>query len=192
MAIVLKYTVTQSENAKKLLFKETTGAYQLINNETGWGSPNEELAAVTSTTLTVTPPGGTAIAFTSAELGGLTSFPTDNTQQELEINSSDLNLGSDTELPDGLWTFKYDIVAASSYSVTKTFYLYKKVECCVLEQLANLSIEDCSCSNSKEKTLALEAYTYFVSLEGIAKCNDNTQFTKVLDLVYSLCNLEEC
>jgi hypothetical protein len=56
MGLELKYSFCEQCDVKNALFNDTTGVYALYDNPTGYGTPNVESTAITSATLSITPP----------------------------------------------------------------------------------------------------------------------------------------
>ena len=192
MATVLNFEIEQSDNAKTLIFKETTGAYDALLNTDGWGSPNEAVGDAVTTTLTITTPGGSATDYTSAEITGLGSFPTADTGLELEITSDDLNTGEDVKHADGVWTFKYTVVTSgTTYTTEHKVFISGSIRCCVYKKLAAIDTVDCDCDSS-EKAYALQAFTYYRALIANAACGNEDKYDELLALTGKLCSTNKC
>lgn len=207
MATVLNFEIEQSDDAKKLIFKETTGAYDASLNTDGWGSPNEatsDEAVNTATALTITPPAADGSAQDPTTAGttytGATilwtaldaSFPTTNTGLELEITTDMLGSGADGVHTDGVWTFTYVIVTATTtYTTTHKVFVSGSIRCCVYKKLAAIDTVDCGC-DSTEKVYALEAFTFYRSLIANAACGNETKYKELLALTRKLCSSNKC
>lgn len=193
MATVLNFTIEQTDNAKELIFKETTGAYDGSNNTDGWGTPNELTSDAVTVTLSVTKPGDSAATdYTSTEISGLGSYPTTDTGAELPLTTDDLGGSSDVKHTDGIYTFTYTIVTGTTtYTTTHKVFVSGQVRCCVYEMLANVDEVDCDC-DSTEKAYALEAFTFYRSLIANASCGNETKYTSLLALTNKLCESNKC
>jgi len=194
MATVLNFEIEQSDNARKLIFKETTGAYDASLNTDGWGSPNEATsdAIAASTTLTITTPGGTATVYDNTDITGLTSFPTTDTGLELEILASDLGGAVDAQHTDGVYTIKYTIVTSlGTYTTEHKIFISGAIRCCVYKMLAAVDADNCGC-DSTEKVYALEAYTFYRALLANAACGNETGYTDLLAVINKLCSNNRC
>ena len=192
MATLLTFDVQQSDNARTLIFKETTGAYDALNNTGGWGTPNEETSDAVTTTLTITDPSGTVTALTSVELTGLGSFPTTNTSLELDIALQDLGGTTDGKHADGVYTFTYTVVTGiATYETSHKVFVSGQARCCVYGMLAKVDTVDCDC-DATEKADALEAYTFYRSLIANAACGNEDKYTDVLAIVNKLCDGCKC
>ena len=192
MATLTNFVVKQSDNSKKLIFKETTGAYDANNNTDGWGTPNEDTTDAVTTTLTITDPGATTTVLTSVELAGLASFPTTDTGLELEITSQVLGGSTDVAHTDGVYTFSYVVVTGTStYTTEHKVFVSGSARCCVYAMLADVDTVDCDC-DATEKTDALEAFTFYRSLIANAAAGNETKYTEILAIVNSLCDGCKC
>ena len=56
MSLYIDFNIRESDNARELLFNETTGTYNASANPSGWGTPNEATSAATAAVLKITPP----------------------------------------------------------------------------------------------------------------------------------------
>lgn len=184
MAITLDFNIRQSDNAKDIIFTETTGAYNASDNTGGWGSPNETEADATTATLTVTEPDGTATVIDISS-----SFPDNDRATEWTIQSDDLGNTADTKHADGLWTFLYTVALPSQGTVTveQTIFISGSARCCVYGMLAAIDLEDCDCDGS-DKARALEAFTYYRALIATAACGNTSKFTDLLTIVNKYCS----
>ena len=194
MATVLNFEIEQSDNARKLIFKETTGIYNASLNTDGWGSPNEATtdAIAASTTLTITTPGGTAVVYDNTDLTGLLQFPTTNTALELDILASDLGGDADAQHTDGVYTIKYTIVTSvGTYSTEHKIFISGATRCCVYHQLASVDADNCGCDSS-DKVYALETYTFYRALIANAACGNETGYNDLLAVINKLCSSNKC
>jgi hypothetical protein len=84
MALELSINVSLSSNGKTMTFTETTGAYNVNLNPTGWGSPNEVLTNIGFATLSITTPDNTTktLFYTKGQYygGGFSSNFPDSTE----------------------------------------------------------------------------------------------------------------
>jgi hypothetical protein len=192
MAVLLNFEVEQTDNAQTLIFTETTGAYDNPLNTDGWGAPNDTVGG--TPTLTITPPGGTAKVFTSDNLAGLASFPTTDSNLQLDITLDKLGIDANDRghLPDGVWTFKYEVTKGlNAYETLHKVFVSGSVRCCVYKSLATIDLVDCDC-DSREKNYALQAYTYYMSLIANAACGNEDKYDELLGLTGKLCGLCNC
>jgi hypothetical protein len=207
MAVVLNFVIEQSDNAKKLIFGETTGAYDASLNTDGWGTPNEDTsdeAVSSATSLTITPPAADGSAQDPATAGTtytgtnpkwlalINSYPTTDTGLELEITSQMLGGDTDEKHPDGVWTFKYEITTGTqTYTTEHKVFVSGSIRCCVNKKLAAIDTVDCDC-DSTEKSYALQAYTFYLSLLANADCGNEDGYKDILSLTRKLCSTNKC
>jgi hypothetical protein len=193
MSLVLNFTVEESDNAKSLFFKETTGEYDALNNSDGWGGiDTDNLLSVTNVVLTITNPDGDVFTLTSTEIPGLGSFPTVDSGLELEINMSHLGGTVDDKIDDGIWIFKYIVTTnTATYTVEHRVFISGRTRCCVYKMLA--SIDNCSCDcDSTDKIYALEAFTFYRALIATAACGSEERFSELMRITNKLCSGNKC
>jgi hypothetical protein len=65
MGVSLNFCLAEQCDCKTALFNDTTGVYDAVTNEGGWGTPNTNSNTITSATISITPKGYiTPIVFT--------------------------------------------------------------------------------------------------------------------------------
>jgi len=188
MALYLNFNIKQSDNARELAFTETTGAYHAANNPGGWGAPNPLTSDQELATLSITPPGGTATVLNLFA----SSYPTTSNIQEFIIKSQDLGLGTDVQLPDGLWEMTYTVTDTTPvvdlvYTNDQTIFVSGQARCCAYGLLADADISCCDCDGS-DLARALEAFTYYRSALACAACGNSSKFTEALAIVNNYCD----
>jgi hypothetical protein len=57
MGVSLNFCLAEQCDCKTALFNDTTGVYDAVTNEGGWGAPNTLSSAITSATIEITPKG---------------------------------------------------------------------------------------------------------------------------------------
>lgn len=187
MALSLKIAICQNSDCKSVEFSETTGAYS-TSNTGGWGSPNPTIADATSAILTITQPDGTVTTIASSLL--YPTFPTTDDTVTYTIDSGDLALGDDVALPDGIYTFVYEVLTTTGvYRVQLRKALYCQAECCVNGLLAKVATEGCDCSSELVDN-ALEAYFWLQVLKA-SECNE-TAFDNALEIINRICDFNSC
>jgi hypothetical protein len=93
MALELSINVSLSSNGKAMTFTETTGAYNVNLNPTGWGSPNLDLNQVLYASLVVTLPNTTSktLFYTKGQSFGIafaSNFPDDSETYTFDITKA--------------------------------------------------------------------------------------------------------
>lgn len=186
MALEISFCISEKCDCKSISFKELTGTYNASNNLGGWGAPNNEVAAVTIATLTVTSPTNVV-----TEIDLLAeNFPTEDKTQELLILNTDLGYTEETKLDDGVWKFQIDYYDADEDETISTT-VYKmflcKAKCCVANMFAALPVTECNCDSSKLDN-AIFADRMLTALKYAAMRGDTSKFTNLLTLVNNLCS----
>jgi hypothetical protein len=187
MSLFIDFNIKQSDNAKELSFTETTGTYDVSDNTGGWGSPNDTTSDPTVVTLKITPPDGEETTINM--LVPSTGYPTTNKELEYIIKSQDVGLGTDVQLPDGLWIIRYEITTpgegASAVFSDQKILISGSARCCVAKLMACIDLDDC---DGTDKARALEAWTYYKSAVYCAAVGDEAKFTELLNIVKGYCN----
>lgn len=186
MGLTLDFNIKQSDNARELSFTETTGTYNVSDNPGGYGAPNDVVGDATVVELKITPPNGTEITINM--LSPATGFPTTNKELEHIVRSQDLGLGTDVQLPDGVWSMTYEVTTPGEPSIvttTQSILISGKARCCVNKMLANIDLCDC---DGSDLARALEAFTYYRIAVYCAQCGDGNKFTETLEIIHKYCN----
>lgn len=187
MAVLLEIDVEIAKSCKKLRFFETTRAYNSTTNTTGWGTPNEAIAAALTTTLTVLTPAGNSYSFNAASLIPLyPSWPTTDDDTYYELDSSLIGYGTNQKLPDGVYRFTYTVTTTlNTYVQVIEKLFYCNAECCVMNMFTDIDYE-CDCSVDKQNK-AKKAYLMLVGLKYASKCGQKSYFTNLLEDINKLC-----
>lgn len=194
MALDVKYSACLVSNCKSLRFGETTGAYHVDNNPTGWGAvgggdPNDMLSDATNATLTLTGPSG--VTYAPVDLVATASpFPKDDPSVTLDIAASTVD-PSLTKFVDGFWEITYDVTTdvggtVTTYSETKTLFFYCNAEACVCSMMADLDLSDCNCDPDKMNK-ALKARTYLDALCYASGCGNLDGANEILKTLTKMC-----
>lgn len=187
MSIVLNFEICQTNGCKDLIFSETTGKYDATYNTGGYGLPNETTADADTATLTITNASGLVTTIDLMPEG----FPTD------DIIADGYTITSSTVLPDGMYTFVYNVtydykgaIVTYSKSISKLFYCNS--ECCVNQMLSNLNLT-CDCCETDENIKDYyKAWTFLQALKNAAQCGDVTTFNNILKIITKLCKNNNC
>lgn len=187
MGLSLDFNIRQSDNARELSFTETTGIFNNPNNLGGWGAPNDDTNEATTVSIKVTPPDMPEVTINM--LVPATGFPTTNKNLEYIIKSQDVGLDTDVELPDGIWTIKYEIVSPGEGNIPissiQKILLSGQARCCVMKLLADVDLCDC---DGTDKARALEAFTYYRMAISCALRGDEGKFLELLEIIKKYCN----
>lgn len=187
MAVVLSGKICISNNCKDLTFVETTGAYNSLSNTTGWGSPNEATSAATSATLSIT---DTEDIVTNIDLLATTLFPSSNINLQYDLSTTGLT-DSEGQLPDGIYTFTYTVVTATTtYTTSWRQAIYCQVKCCVMSMLVDLDF-DCDCYKD-EKDKIIDSFLMYKGLIYSSNRGNITKFNEQLAILEKLCLNSNC
>jgi hypothetical protein len=188
MALKLTFDICVTNGCTVFKLNETTGTYS-VTNTTGWGSPNLPLGDVVSATMLITSPSG--VEYTVDMLNTF-NWPTNNSSLFANISASSLGL---TNLEDGLWIFKYTVTdnSGNNISTTNHYLNYCNSECCVLQMLTNLKLDNCGCNcNDPKYEDYLKAWLQLEALKKAADCGDETAFNNIKKIVDKLCKNINC
>lgn len=188
MALETKIDVCVRDACTTLVFLETTGAYNVTTNATGYGTPNPTKASVTAVTLVITDPTDNVYTLDLSAKG----FPSDNVDFEYEIPLSDI--GNRESIDDGLWQFVYTVTSGSEYIASKTALFHCNANCCVAKLLLNINEDpnDTSTKNKKAIEKYSKAFTFLQSLKHYAYCGNYDKFTNIKTIIDKLCVNSGC
>lgn len=186
MSVVLSFEICESSSCNSLIFKETTGVFNIFTNPNGWGNPNEETSAATAAVLTIELASG---SITTIDLFATGFFPTSDPTFEFLINGSDI--GYPEQILDQVIKFTYTVTTATT-TYTQTIYkaLYCQVKCCVNKMFLDLDFS-CDCIDDKLNT-ALKAYGMYRGLVSAADCGNITNFNNILSQLNKICSGLSC
>jgi hypothetical protein len=190
MGLAVDFNIRQSDNARELSFTETTGTYHVSDNPGGWGAPNDTTSDPTVVEIKVTAPNESEA--TIDMLIPASGFPTTDKTIEYIIRSQDIGLGTDEQLPDGIWTIKYEITTPGETAVVSSvqkIFISGKARCCVNKMLASVDLCDCDSSQLKDAT---KAHDYLKVARACAGCGDSVKFVETLEIINALCNGNCC
>lgn len=189
MAITLDFDICISKSCDTLTLTETTGAYSATNTG-GWGSPNATTGSVTTAFLQVTSPSGGVYTLNILSSG----FPSSNPSFDYDIPNA--SLGGITSVDDGKWTFfLYYTDGTNTYQKIKNFLFYCNTECCVQELLADIEVTDCDCCKQEEVDKInnyTKAKTFLEALKNAARCNQESNFSSIQEVLTKLCKNSSC
>lgn len=181
--VELKFDVCQSSNCKIAEFRETTGIYDLTNNPTGWGAPNEVVGDAVSASLVFTDPSGTVYPAIDMLAKG---FPKD-VDDAVEIPVTDLD-PSLSNFVDGIWNLAYSVTTGTTtYNKDINFFFICGISACVCQEIAELKANDCSCDPEKVDRV-LKAKAYLDALSYAVGCNNTAAANEIYDLIKRLCD----
>ena len=186
MGLQLDFNIRQSDNTKELRFTETTGLYNAVSNPGGYGVLNDLPAAATIVTLKITPPGGVEVPIDM--LIPVSGFPTFDKNVEYIVKGQDLGIGTDSNLPDGVWNVTYEVTTPGEVSMVtdiQKIFISARARCCVNNMLCDVDLCDC---DGTQLAQALEASAYLQVAKACGGCGDSVKFTDTLKIISNYCN----
>lgn len=192
-------------NCKKVVFTETTGTYTPANT-TGWNTPNVDIDDTTSATLQIWDKDNNSLTTLDLFNTGLpdpnypstlNTFPNDSYQATAfnfyqgTISNTVLGLLAGDAISDGVYTYRYTVVADGiTYVKTKYYFHFCTVKCCVDKQFAK--IDPCCDCDQSELLKANRMNTLLGALEKAAECFQKERFARLLRILQSICNNNKC
>ena len=164
------------ENCTKLRVTDTTGAYDVDDNPTGWGAPNIDADdAGFSATLTI---------------NGIDTDVTDQVPSSV-TGSFDFN-DITVSLPDGWNTITYtlDTDATEPVSVTIKIFTYCTIKCCVFNKMLEMNDFDI-CKDSERIASLMHMWNLYNSMLYSANGCSETQATEILTRLQQLCEVSD-
>lgn len=190
MAVSLAITLSTND-CKNLIFTETTGAYNVTTNPTGWGTPNIPLANATAASIIITTPSGASFTFVITSSG----FPTTTITKQYIVNCSSLTMSGG--LVDGEYTVVYNVNYLDGsgepaiFTTTLRTYIVCNLKCCVDRMLTNINDWDCDC-NKDVKEDYLTAFSIYQQILHSIECGDLTTADNNIKLANRLCKNLDC
>ncbi len=191
--LALDFEVCESNDCLSIQFSETTGLYDITSNVGGWSSPNPSIGNITSATLTILFPYNSSIQTVVIPSSLLyPTFPTTSSTTAYTIDSSTLAIGNGLQLPDGLYTFTYQVVGSEgTFTKIKYILLSCQVKCCVSKLLAQVPTCDCDCDSELIET-AIMAKFWLDALCAAGQCGNTTAVNEILDILDRYCDWSSC
>jgi len=202
MALALSLSYLQQDSCGELVLTDTSGAYNVTTNPTGWGSPNlacdtgaityaEIIIKTYTDSLTLSDTSTVDVIADWKTLTTLTSaaFDTGTTVSNM-IYTIPLNL------PDGVHQITYQVGDGATYAnstnqatITYNIATYCNIECCVEQYLADLhnNYTCVTCNNDYlNKTQIL--WTLLQALK-LAACSSNIDtYLTILETLQTACS----
>lgn len=189
MSLQLKFSICQTSSCSKLIFKETTGIYNVSTNPTGWGAPNATIGTATSAILTITL--GNSLSY-NIDLFATTNFPTSDKTFEYEITNEDIGYITGVAIPDQIIDFKYTVIANSiTYTQNYKQAFYCNVNCCVNSMFKNLDV-NCDTCDKQIKQTSIDAFLMLKGLIYSANSGNISNFNNDLATLQKICKNSNC
>lgn len=154
MAVVLRYCITESDDATEFSVLETTGVYDASTNPGGYNAPNPTIASCTSATITLSQLTDAATN-TYTDAVTVSVYPTlpNVTDTEVVLTAEDFDYGDDATFPDAVYKIIYTVTSSSAAIAAVTTYrtFTANIDCQIKELSDRVAICTCSCSGLEEE-----------------------------------------
>jgi hypothetical protein len=191
MAFELSLTACLKDSCETLKIPETTGAYDVSLNPTGWGAPNPTLAGITEATLSITlPEEEDAVEFdVTSTITGATIVDGEFLLDELTMEDFD----SSGAFPDGFYDFEYVVTSGGTdYTFTAKILFTCTVECCIQKMRTNFHKKLCGCEWENYWAYYQGALRELDALRYNAACYNYTQANYHLAALQKICKIVNC
>lgn len=185
MSLQLSFCYTNSSDCKSILFKESTGTYNVDTNPGGWGTPNTDIADIVSAELVITKPDGDEVTITLDSA----LFPTTNENIIYKISAE--SLGYSSTIETGLYNIKYKLTKNDDTIVsTNRTFLYACTMLCQINKILADSVKfqmDCdNCNNGINEDIqnAMLLKTLYEGVCAMSECGTAT--TKINNALTNL------
>lgn len=184
MALSLTFSACLKSACSKISITDTTDVYNASTNTTGWGSPNLQGSSVTSATITITPPGGSAQV-----VDVLSQIPATVTG---EFTFTDITLDA---YSDGITTIVYSVSdGVTTYSKTSEILFTCEARACIDKMWARNAAA--ACGNNCELLSLLDdanlAEGLLKSLKSAGACDNEECIASILASINQLCEFNDC
>jgi hypothetical protein len=174
MALIPEVTFNYQVDGFRI--QDITGRYAVDSNTGGWGSPNEDYAAITSAIITLK--NETTLALKTYDV---TDQITGLTNQEV------ITFGPYPSLGDGLYKVTYSLTTTVDYSDISCKFFMPNIDCCVDGLIADLIKNDCDYKYIK-KVLQIEAQRQALKKSAYSLNSERvTYFINKLKLICTPC-----
>jgi hypothetical protein len=193
MALSPRFSICNDSTCENITVTDITGLYDASTNTGGYGSPNDGVGDVTSVTLTITPPSGTALDAIDI-VGGTphanVTWPASDLVyfDFITLAAEDLGGTAGAAISDGTYTFLYTITGpGGTVTQTREHYLHCVTTACVQGLFANLEIGDCSCDTAAVDK-AIYAWSLHEALRSAVNCSKRQKIVDIQAALTKICN----
>ena len=190
MALELDISFCQSDGCKTLTITDTAGEYS-VDNLTGWGGPNTEIADVSSATIVITDPSDEEHTVDLVNDLGIDYLTATWDTLEYDIASTYLGKASDEKIDDGIYNIVYEVtdVNLNSYSVERNVAIYCNLAC-QMHDLLKMIPEQYSCNKCNTAFIndVFECYMLYRSLLNAAECGSVSEFDNIYTMLTKMIN----
>ena len=190
MALSLSISFCQSDGCKTLTITDDTGEYSGLN-QTGWGTPNIELADVSVATITITDPDDVAHVIDLVNDLGIDYLTATADTLEYDIANTYFGLGTDDKITDGIYNILYSITDTSLdvYTIERNIAIYCNIAC-QINDLLKMIPEQYSCNKCNTAFIneVFECYMMYKALINAAECGSVSEFNNILAMLKKMIN----
>lgn len=192
-----------NRDCKSIVINDTTGIYDAVHNEYGWGGVNILPSDITSATVTVFLPGTSpdidpTVGYIIDVLTVLntTVLPAYEDCYSFELATfSNQNLGNDCNLPDGIYTIVYDLTDSlgNSYKAVIKHIQICAIECCIdrmLEEAIDKKLCGKKCDDNSIKNALTARALLIQAIKYATACTDESNVEKLINAAKKLCNIK--
>jgi len=131
-------------------FYDVTGQYDKKDNKSGWGSPNDKVSDVVSSSVRIFIPGATEF---SGEVS-MTGYLPNPDCVGFELIPADVNLET---FPPGVYRFEYIVNLQNGLTLAQSCYVFfwQPLKCCIEKKKMKTDLNDAS-SDLAKKVIELE------------------------------------
>lgn len=198
MAFQYYFCVNEADDSMGLYLNDSTGAYNVSTNQTGYGVVNLSPSDVSVATLTVTFPNLAQAPVTRDVYANLSApLPYPKLDQSILITNDMLGLSATAKLDDGIYFFQSTISGLDStrgnipFSSSNSFYMIfsNQVDAYFDLKTKTLKVPDVGCGCDDEDGFQLERLKNLLRSAKFAACNgqvDNA--TTIMNYLIKLAN----
>lgn len=195
MSVVLKFNINKTSNCEEFIFNQTTGLYNITDNETGWGIPNEELIDVLESNVIIKDLTNN-VEYEKIEITASDDSSDNIIFYDLIIKNANSSIQIE-KIRDGIYCFEHLVLVDGNIILSSTNYFLSLCEIeCKLKQLSikfiNSTNTSCSpCENELLKSF-LEAMSLYEALKFSYQCGNFDDFNKILRNLQDLLRILNC
>lgn len=191
-----------SNDCKSFMISDTSGMYDSLLSDGGWGTPNILPTDIISATLQIYTPGNSPyqstpdfitidVTQTVNDVILPQSFENDYSFELYEFSNQDL--GNNCNLPDGVWYIRYllEDVNGETYMYELTTIRTCATECCVnnmLEKAIDARLCGKKCDDNSIKDALLARALLLAAAEYSMSCGEFDRVNKIINSAKKLCN----
>ena len=193
MALELCINICEKNDCKAIGLSDCTDIFDSVTNVGGYGGNNPDFGDLLTAVVRITLPD--AEDYIQINVGGV--LPNTDDTEKIIFNT-DLGLGADDKLPDGVWTFEYIITGVFNTvpfteSITEQAAFTCRLECCKDKKnsLINIQGKDCKTLSNDDKKLLDEASlleNLLINIQYNMDCDKPNQAGEIIKFAQNICD----